>query len=98
MGAGAKPAVANPEGKLSARWTGPNPLDRSGSGSYTEFWKEETSKMVRSIGVIAHQSWFLPAVLVVISAIGSWEFACITPFVAFAVVAGYALSPRTALL
>jgi hypothetical protein len=54
--------------------------------------------MVRSVGVIAHQSWFLPAVLVVISAVGSWEFACITPFVAFAVVAGYALSPRMALL
>ena len=39
----------------------------------------------------------LPGVLVVISAVGSWEFACITPFAAFAVVAAYALSMRAAL-
>jgi hypothetical protein len=54
--------------------------------------------MVRSIGSVAGQSWFLPVVLVGISAVSSWEFACITPFVAFAVVAGYALSARGALL
>lgn len=54
--------------------------------------------MVRSIGSVAGQSWFLPVVLVVISAVSSWEFACITPFVAFAVAAGYALSARGALL
>jgi hypothetical protein len=35
--------------------------------------------------------------LVVISAVSSWEFACITPFAAFAVVAAYALSMRAAL-
>jgi hypothetical protein len=54
--------------------------------------------MVRSIGLVARQSWFLPVVLVGISAVSSWEFACITPFVAFAVAAGYALSARAALL
>lgn len=54
--------------------------------------------MVRSVGLVTHQSWFLPVVLVAISAISSWEFACITPFVAFAVAAGYALSARDALL
>jgi hypothetical protein len=54
--------------------------------------------MVRSIGLIARQSWFLPVVLVAISAVSSWEFACITPFVAFAVATGYALSARAALL
>ena len=54
--------------------------------------------MVRSIGSVAGHSWFLPVVLVVISGVSSWEFACITPFVAFAVAAGYALSTRGALL
>jgi hypothetical protein len=54
--------------------------------------------MLRSVGVITHQSWLLPVALVTISAVSSWEFACITPFVAFAVAAGYALSPRAALL
>jgi hypothetical protein len=54
--------------------------------------------MVRSVGPVTRQSWFLPVVLVVISAVSSWEFACITPFVAFAVAAGYALSARDALL
>jgi hypothetical protein len=54
--------------------------------------------MVRSIGSVAGQSWFLPVLLVGISAVSSWEFACITPFVAFAVAAGYALSARGALL
>jgi hypothetical protein len=54
--------------------------------------------MVRSIGSVAGQSWFLPVVLVGISAVSSWEFACITPFVAFAVAAGYALSARAAVL
>ena len=54
--------------------------------------------MVRSIGSVAWQSWFLPVVLVGISAVSSWEFVCITPFVAFAVAAGYALSARGALL
>ncbi|HEU0154884.1 MAG TPA: hypothetical protein VFQ82_02360, partial [Stellaceae bacterium] len=44
------------------------------------------------------RSWFLPVALVAISAVGSWEFACITPFVAFAVAAGHALSAQTALL
>src|SRR6516225_8725378 len=54
--------------------------------------------MVRSIGLIARLSWFVPVMLVVISAVSSWEFACITPFVAFAVAAGYALSARVAVL
>ena len=54
--------------------------------------------MVRSVGRITRQSWFLPVVLVMISALSSWQFACITPFVAFAVVAAYALSPGAALL
>lgn len=54
--------------------------------------------MVRSVGLVIHQSWFLPVVLIAISAVSSWEFACITPFVAFAVAAGYALSARDALL
>ena len=54
--------------------------------------------MVRSVGLVARQSWFLPVVLVGISAVSSWEFACITPFVASAVAAGYALSARGALL
>ena len=54
--------------------------------------------MIRSIGSVARQSWFLPVVLVGISAVSSWEFACITPFVAFAVAAGYALSARAAVL
>jgi hypothetical protein len=40
----------------------------------------------------------LPVMLVVISAISSWRFACITPFVACAVAAGYTLSTRGALL
>jgi hypothetical protein len=40
----------------------------------------------------------VPVTLVVISAVSSWEFACITPFVAFAVAAGYALSARAAVL
>jgi hypothetical protein len=54
--------------------------------------------MIHSIGSVARQSWFLPVVLVGISAVSSWEFACITPFVAFAVAAGYGLSARGALL
>ena len=54
--------------------------------------------MVRSFRPLLRQSWFLPALLVAISAVGSWEFACITPFVAFAVAAPYALSRRAALL
>jgi len=54
--------------------------------------------MVRSIGSVASQSWFLPVVLVGISAVSSWEFACITPFIAFAIAAGYALSARAAVL
>jgi hypothetical protein len=54
--------------------------------------------MIRPLRPRLRQSWFLPALLVSISAVGSWEFACITPFVAFAVVAPYALSMRTALL
>jgi hypothetical protein len=54
--------------------------------------------MNRSVGSVARQSWFLPVVLVGISAVSSWEFACITPFVAFAVAAGYALSTRAAML
>jgi len=53
--------------------------------------------MVRSFGSVANQSWFLPIVLVAISAISSWEFACITPFVAFAVAAAFALSAPAAL-
>ena len=54
--------------------------------------------MIRSVGLVARQTWFVPVMLVVISAVSSWEFACITPFVAFAVAAGYALSVRAALL
>jgi hypothetical protein len=54
--------------------------------------------MVRSVGLVAWQTWFVPVTLVVISSVSSWEFACITPFVAFAVVAGYALSARGAVL
>jgi hypothetical protein len=54
--------------------------------------------MVRRFRPLLRQSWFLPVLLVVISAVGSWKFACITPFVAFAVVAPYALSTQTALL
>jgi hypothetical protein len=54
--------------------------------------------MARSVSSVARQSWFLPVALVALSAVSSWEFACITPFVAFAVAAGYALSPRAALL
>jgi hypothetical protein len=54
--------------------------------------------MIRSVGLVARQTWFVPVMLVGISAISSWEFACITPFVAFAVAAGYALSARAALL
>jgi hypothetical protein len=53
--------------------------------------------MVRSFGSIANHSLFLPVVLVAISAVSSWEFACITPFAAFAVAAAYALSTRDAL-
>lgn len=53
--------------------------------------------MVRPLGSVANQSWFLPVVLVAISAISSWEFACITPFVAFAVAAAFALSAPAAL-
>jgi hypothetical protein len=54
--------------------------------------------MVRSIGLVARQTWFVPVMLVMISAVSSWEFACIMPFVAFAVAAGYALSARAAVL
>lgn len=54
--------------------------------------------MVRSVGLITRQSWFLLVLLVAISAVSSWEFACITPFVGFGVAAGYALSTRTAVL
>jgi hypothetical protein len=54
--------------------------------------------MVRSIGLVARRTWFVPVTLIVISGVSSWEFACITPFVAFAVAAGYALSTRAAML
>jgi hypothetical protein len=54
--------------------------------------------MANSVGSVTQQSWFLPVVLVAISAVSSWEFACITPFTAFAVVAAYALSMRSALV
>jgi hypothetical protein len=53
--------------------------------------------MVRHFGSVAHQPWFVPVLLVAVSAVSSWEFACITPFVAFAVAAAYALSMRSAL-
>ena len=53
--------------------------------------------MVRSVGLVTRQSWFLPVVLVAISAVSSWEV-CITPFVGFGVAAGYALSKRSAVL
>src|SRR5690349_4478158 len=62
------------------------------------FGKRRRIAMVRSVGSVARQSWFLPVILVVISVVGSWKLACITPFVAFAVAAGYALSARAALL
>jgi hypothetical protein len=62
------------------------------------FRKEGCIQVIRSVGSATRRSWFLPVALVAISAVGSWEFACITPFVAFAVAAGHALSARTALL
>jgi hypothetical protein len=65
---------------------------------YVRFNGEGGIKMFRSIGLVTRQSWFLPVLLVAISAVSSWEFACITPFVAFAVVLGYALSMRSAVL
>ena len=54
--------------------------------------------MVYSVGFVTRRSWILPAVLVEISAVTSWEFACITPFVGFGVAAGYALPTRSAVL
>src|SRR6516164_8123843 len=54
--------------------------------------------MIGSAALIVRHTWFVPVMLIVISAVSSWEFACITPFVAFAVAAGYALSARGALL
>jgi hypothetical protein len=54
--------------------------------------------MIPSVGSVTRQPWFLSVVLVGISAVSSWEFACITPFVAFAVAAGYTLSARAAVL
>jgi hypothetical protein len=57
----------------------------------------EHQHMVRSFPPLLRQSWLLPGFLVAISAVSSWEFACITPFVAFAVAATYALSTRAAL-
>jgi len=54
--------------------------------------------MVRSFRVAAGQPWFLPALLIAVSAFSSWEFACITPFVALAVTAAYALPMSTAVL
>jgi hypothetical protein len=54
--------------------------------------------MVRPFRPVLGQSWFLPVLLVAISAVGSWKFACITPFVAFAAAAPYMLSTWTALL
>ena len=54
--------------------------------------------MIGSVALVARQTWFVPVIFLVISAVSSWEFACITPFVAFAVAAGYALSARGALL
>jgi hypothetical protein len=54
--------------------------------------------MIRSVGSVARQTWLVPVTLVMISAVSSWEFACITPFVAFSVAAGYALSARVAVL
>ena len=54
--------------------------------------------MLRSVGLATRQSWFFPVVLVAISAVTSWEFACIAPFVGFGVAAGYALSTRSAVL
>jgi hypothetical protein len=54
--------------------------------------------MVRYFGSVADQPWFLPVLMVAVAAISSWEFACITPFVAFSVAAAYALSTRSALL
>lgn len=54
--------------------------------------------MIRSFRPLLRRSWLPPLVLVAISAVGSLEFACITPFVAFAVAAPYAFSTRTALV
>jgi hypothetical protein len=54
--------------------------------------------MVRPVRAFLRQPLSLPVLLVAISAVSSWEFACITPFVAFAVAAPYALATRTALL
>jgi hypothetical protein len=54
--------------------------------------------MVRSFRSAADQPWFLPALLIIASGFSSWEFACITPFVAFGLTAAYALPTRTAVL
>lgn len=54
--------------------------------------------MVRSLRAAAGQPWFLPALLIVVSGFSSWEFACITPFVAFGLTAAYAVPMWTAVL
>jgi hypothetical protein len=59
---------------------------------------ERYQQMVHSLRAAAFQPWFLPALLVALSAFGSWEFACITPFVAFALTAAYALPTWTAVV
>jgi hypothetical protein len=54
--------------------------------------------MARSFGSVTDHPWLLPGLLIAISAASSSEFACVTPFAAFAVAAGYALPVRAALL
>jgi hypothetical protein len=54
--------------------------------------------MVRTIRPTRTEAWLLPLLLVAVSAVSSLAFACVTPFVAFTVVAVYALPLRTALL
>ncbi len=54
--------------------------------------------MVHDNGAAAVERGFWPAVLVIVSAVGTVGFACVTPFAAFAVAAAYALPPGAALL
>lgn len=59
---------------------------------------ERAHQKVWFVGSVTRQTWFLHVVLVTISAVGSWEFACIMPCVALAVAAEYTFAGRAALL
>ncbi|HTT79768.1 MAG TPA: hypothetical protein VMF86_08840 [Stellaceae bacterium] len=54
--------------------------------------------MAYSFRSTMRQEWLLPGLLIAIATVSSWEFACIAPFVAFAVAAGYGLPMQRALL